>query len=332
MTKPEMNGWTVVSAPAASTKIAFVAWRRLSRRTTLMCKALDAELWFFPDRLPYLRAAYRTLNHVRENRPSVLLVQLPQGPLLLEALLLRVFFGCKVVADVHTGFLMQWEWKSYLLNAPFRRLLKYADHILIHNSIMNELLSEGARAKALVVYDPWQFIETVPSKQTKDEYLVFPASFHPDEPLNEVLSCFQKNYPEIKLYVTGNWRRRPSIKERESRAIVFTDYLSEAQYENLIANAKAIITGTTQEYTVLMSAWEAIAYNKPLAITESRALRETYGDYPEYYNWRDEESIRESILRINKQEKGNSQNQLLTRTEVTLKVLSKEILALIGPE
>jgi glycosyltransferase involved in cell wall biosynthesis len=308
------------------TKIAFVAWRRLSRRTTLLCKALDVELWYFPDRLPYLRAAYRTFNSVRKNRPKILLIQLPQGPLLLQALLLRIFFGCKIVADVHSGFLMEWEWKSYLLNAPFRRLLRHADQVLIHNSAMKELLSNGTKDKTLVVYDPWPLIEVIPSKGNDGDYLVFPASYHPDEPLEEVLACIQKNFPEIRLYVTGDWRRRPSVKKYESKNVIFTGFLSPEDYEDLIAGAKAIISGTKEEYTALMSAWEAVAHGKPLILSDSKALRETLEDYPSYYDYNDPRSIKEAIERIGDiQPYSSAREALLRKTMASLDVLKSEL-------
>jgi hypothetical protein len=70
-------------------KIAIVAWRKLSRRSQLISKALNAKIWFFRDGIPYIRASLGTLLALIRERPHVTLVQLPQGPLLLETLLLK---------------------------------------------------------------------------------------------------------------------------------------------------------------------------------------------------------------------------------------------------
>lgn len=277
-----------------------MAWRRLSRRSQLLSEALGAELLFFPDRIPYIRAAYRTMNAISMKTPDVVIVQLPQGPLLLEAIVLRAFKHFKVIADVHTGFLMRWEWKSLLLNTPFKGLLGKCDAVAIHNEKMRELLPDGAKAKAIVVYDPWFMIKLVHSEPSKEAYLVFPASYHPDEPLEEVLSAVRVLCPDVKIKITGNWRRLPEVKQLETENITFTGYLTNEEYEQLIANATGIISGTKEEYTTLMSAWEAVAYRKPLAITDSQALRESYGAYPTYYDWKNKKSIAQAINNLYK--------------------------------
>jgi len=238
------------------------------------------------------------MRAVANAKPGVLIVQLPQGPLLLEALVLRAFHHFRLVADVHTGFLMRWEWKSLLLNTPFKRLLGRCDLVVIHNEKMRELLPEGAKTKALVVYDPWFMIKPVDQHPVSDRYIVFPASYHPDEPLDEILEVARGLCPEAKIRITGDWRRRPEVKRHESERITFTGYLTNDEYERLIANASGVISGTREEYTALMSAWEAIAYSKPLAITDSQALRESYGDYPIYYNWKAKSSIANAINRL----------------------------------
>lgn len=272
-------------------KIVFIAWKRLSRRTELLSEALNAQLLFFKDGPSYIRAAISTIKKIAKIKPTFVLVQLPQGPLLLEALILRTFYKYKLIADVHTGFLMKWEWKSLILNLPFKAFLKKCDLIVIHNKKMRELLPKGLNKKTLVVYDPWYLIKSLPNNIGNEKYVVFPASYHPDEPLEEVLEAVKNLCPNVKLKVTGNWKRRQDLKKYESERISFTGFLNKEEYEALIANSSGIISGTKEEYTALMSAWEAVAYSKPLAINETEALRECYASYPCFYNWKNQESI-----------------------------------------
>ncbi|MGF3498292.1 MAG: hypothetical protein ACQXXL_01535, partial [Candidatus Methanosuratincola sp.] len=211
------------------------------------------------------------------------------------ALILRAFYNYKLIADVHTGFLMKWEWKSLILNLPFKAFLKKCDLIVIHNKKMSELLPEGANEKTLVVYDPWHLIEPFPKNIQNEKYIVFPASYHPDEPLREVLEAVKNLCPNVKLKVTGDWRRCQDLKKYESEKISFTDFLTKEKYDSLIANSSGIISGTKKEYTALMSAWEAIAYSKPLAINETETLRECYDSYPIFYDLRNEKSIADAV-------------------------------------
>ena len=278
---------------------AIVAWRKLSRRSTLLAKALNVELFFFKDRLPYLRAIWQTHFAIHKANPSVIIVQLPQGPLLLQALVLRGLMGCKVIADVHTGFLLNKGWKEHLLNGPFKDLLGHADLILAHNETQLSLIPEKLLPKTLVVYDQWEFIIPQPIlKASKGDYLVFPASFAPDEPLKEVINAVESLDVPIKLYVTGNWKRQAQIKARVSERVVFTGFLSEDEFNRLIAGSKAVITGSKREYTSLMSAWEAVAYNKPLALTHTETLHSLFGDYAVFFNWEVSESIRKALRTV----------------------------------
>lgn len=279
--------------------IAIVAWRKLSRRSTLLAQALNAQVLFFRDHLPYLRAIWRTHFAVRKAKPTILIVQLPQGPLLLQALILRWLTGCKVVADVHTGFLTREGWKGLLLNRPFKGLLRQADLILGHNETQLDLIPKELQGKTIVVYDQWQFCIPQPLQQTAEgDYLVFPASFARDEPLREVIKAVEIFDMPVKLYVTGNWKRQPQIKIGISERVVFTGFLSEDEFNHLVAGSKAVITGTKREYTSLMSAWEAVAYNKPLALTNTKTLQSLFGDYAVFFDWDNPESIREAIKTV----------------------------------
>jgi hypothetical protein len=277
--------------------VVFVAWKKLSLRSKLISKALGASLLFFPDRAPYIRAAIKTFVELRHLKHSVVIIQLPQGPLLLEALLIKKFLKCKVVADVHTGFLVADNWKGCVLNKPFAKFLRMADLILVHNENILELLPNNAKVKALIVYDPWHLIKTF-SKHAREPYIVLPASFSPDEPIEEIITSIKSSDLNVKIYVTGDWRRQPKLKKYASSNIIFTDFLPYEEYNKLLSGAAGIITGTKREYTVLNSAWEAVAYLKPLALTETVTLKPIFRDYAVFFNWRNSKSIVEAVKKI----------------------------------
>jgi hypothetical protein len=225
------------------------------------------------------------------------IIQLPQGPLLLEALLIRKLLKCKVVADVHTGFLVADNWKGYVLNKPFAKFLRMADLILVHNENILQLLPNNTKVKTLVVYDPWHLIETF-SRDAQERYIVFPASFSPDEPIKEIITSIKASGLNVKIYITGDWRRQPKLRKYASSNIIFTDFLPYEEYNKLLSGAVGIITGTKREYTALNSAWEAVRYLKPLALTETVTLKNIFGDYAVFYDWRDSKSIVEAVKKI----------------------------------
>lgn len=280
--------------------IAVIAWKKLSTRSELLAKALNGRLWFFRDNLPYARAFAKTLLKAVCEKPSVIIVQLPQGPLLLEVYLLKKLIGCKVVADVHTGFLISTDWKGKLLNAPFVKLLPTADIVVAHNETQLALIPAKVKNKTIVVFDPWYLImpQATRSATKQEPYVIFPASFAPDEPIEEIIESINKFDLNVKMYITGNWKRKPQIKKYASERVIFTGFLPSEKFNSLLADATAIVTGTTREYTVLMSGWEAIAHSKPLAVTATATLRNLFGDYAVFYDWKNPQSIAGALRKI----------------------------------
>jgi glycosyltransferase involved in cell wall biosynthesis len=309
--------------------VAVVAWKKLSTRSTLLAQALDARLWFFKDRLPYIRAFAKTLLRGLREKPQVLVVQLPQGPLLLEAYVLKKLVGCRVVADVHTGFVLGGGWKGLLLNAPFVRLLPTADLVVAHNQTQLELIPKKVQAKTIVVFDPWYFIgEGTQGQRGGERYVVFPASFAPDEPLEEVIDAVESLGGDVKMYVTGNWKRKPAIKKHESSRVAFTGFLSDEEFSRLLSDAAAIVTGTKREYTALMSGWEAVAYNKPLAVTSTRTLQDLFGGYAIFYDYTNRQSIANAITQaLNSKPNAAAKEELRQKTAESLAVLKQKIQA-----
>lgn len=313
---------------AQTVSIAVVAWKKLSTRSELLSKALNADLWFFKDKIPYIRASVKTLFKALQAKPDVILIQLPQGPLLLEAYLLKKMLGCKIIADIHTGFIMNTSWKGLLLNTPFVKLLPTADIIVAHNETQLALIPTKIKNKTIVVFDPWHLIVKQNTKNwsPQEKYIVFPASFASDEPLEEIISSINQYDLDVKIYVTGNWKRKPEIKRYSSRRIIFTGYLSNEEFSNLLTKATAIVTGTKREYTALMSGWEAVAYTKPLAVTATSTLRKLFEGYAVFYDWKKPESIVQAIKKVLETKPNlKAREKLRQRTLQSLKTFNSKI-------
>ena len=304
---------------------ALVAWRKLSHRSVLLSKSVpNTKLWFFKTDPLYIEGFRNLFLRYLSERPSTLILQLPQGPLLLEGVLLKKSYDCKVVVDVHTGFVYGHTFRGLILNKSFNKLLNYADLVIVHNPEILNILCPSIIEKTQVVYDPWTFIQ--PTKQmSKGRYLVFPASFAPDEPLTEVLSAVNK-YKNMKVFVTGNFYRNPSLARFSSNHVEFTGFLKRQNYEKLLANSFAIITGTKDEYTLMMSAWEAVAFQKPLVLSETRTLRNMFDDYANFYDWNSQESILNALSQVfSERDLTDARKKLKEKTTNSLNMLTKRL-------
>jgi len=282
----------------------FVAWARLSRRTRDLARELDAKLVFIPDRPPYIRAWRKTKTVIESEKPDIVLIQLPQGPLLWRITQLSKKLGFHIVADVHSGFIVYNSVKELLLNALFRKLLHQADFVLSHNPPFTRLLIKKLklhRDKVLTVYDP---LPKPPKTQKKpaiadelDNYIVIPASWAPDEPLEYIAKEFlaSKVAREYQLVITGNLKRNPKLAKRiqnlvdycAKKRVILSGYLDDAEYSWLIHHSQAIIAATTKEYTMLSAIWESIAYNKLFLVSRTATLKEVIGnEYPCFFTIR----------------------------------------------
>lgn len=292
----------------------------------LLSKAVsNTELWFFKTSPLYIKAAHSTFLNYIKKKPSTLILQLPQGPLLLEGVLLKKTFNCKIVVDVHTGFVYGHTLKGLIINKPFNKLLNYVDLVIVHNNEILDILSPSIIAKTEVVYDPWMFIQSTEQTSSNDKYLVFPASFSPDEPLLEVLSAVNE-YKNIKVFVTGNCYRNPALLRFSSSHVEFTGFLNREDYMKLLVNSFGVITGTKDEYTLMMSAWEAVAFQKPLILSETKTLRNMFDDYALFYNWKSKESILNALSEVfSERDLTYARKKLKEKTINSLNTLTKRL-------
>jgi hypothetical protein len=83
-----------------------------------------------------------------------------------------------------------------------------------------------------------------------------------------------------------------------SSYVEFTGFLNREDYKKLLVNSFGVITGTKDEYTLMMSAWEAVAFQKPLILSETKTLRNMFDDYAFFYNWKSRESILNALSEV----------------------------------
>jgi len=101
--------------------VVFVAWSKLSLRTKLLANEIGAHLVFVRGGPPYLKNWLETKKVLKSMKPHVVLVQLPQGPLLFAVLKIAKQLGFHVVADTHTGFVYTASITEKVLNKPFQK-------------------------------------------------------------------------------------------------------------------------------------------------------------------------------------------------------------------
>jgi len=284
-------------------KKIFIAWRSLSRRTKELAKLLKLDVLFLRDRPPYFFAALKTFLYLIKSRPSIVFVQLPQGPLLALTVLLKKFLRFFLVADVHTSFLVYSSFKEILLNKPFRNFLNACNIVIVHNRELKNIAKKEKLGKIVIVLpDPLPEFPAVKIGMKNDTVkYIFPASFHEDEPVHYLLEAFSQLTRENKnvvLYVTGDWRRRKDLLKYKSDRILFTGFLPVIDYKRLLMSCDVVIGLTIREYTFLSSAAEGLAAGKVLILSNTRTLQRIFYKGAIFVNPLDPEDILRGLKKV----------------------------------
>jgi glycosyltransferase involved in cell wall biosynthesis len=298
-------------------QIALLALNVASTRTRWLAKALNANLYLLKSRAPYLNLVSKVFSIINENNIDTLIIQLPTGPLLFASVLSKKLTTNKelrIIADVHTGFLSAKLnlviTKHSILNAPFKPFLRYSDFIIIHNETNYNLLPYEFYYKTIVLYDPFYTVRNFFTEKNcgdfemkylknKDEkYAVYPASWHPDEPIEFLVKAWAHSNIPISLVITGRPRRQILEKIREHAQIpkiIFTGYIKDyRKYLCLLSKALFIISATYSDFDMQCSAYEALAIGKPIIASNKLAMRTVLGDIPVYFNY-SKESLYKAI-------------------------------------
>ena len=266
----------------------FIAWKVCSGRTRVLARSLGVKLLLARSRLYYLDSALETLLALAREKPRIVLAQLPQGPLLALLAIVKKAARYRLVADVHTSFVVYTDPRGLLLNRPFAGMLRYADVVLAHNEDEAVILHRYARP--VVAYDPLE----EPSSAKPGRHILLPAGFSSDEPLTAMIEGYmKKSAVREPPVITGDWRRMPELRERYRRAprVLFTGYLPESGYRHLLSSSKLVFTGTVREYTVLRSVFDAASYGKPVVVSRTRTLERLLGGDAIYYDPEDPDDI-----------------------------------------
>ena len=107
--------------------------------------------------------------------------------------------------------------------------------------------------------------------------IVYTCSFNSDEPYMEVINC-ARNLPEdVLIYITGNFKKQKRIGVVNlPPQIIFTGFLSENDYWQLLYAADIMIVLTKRENCLVCGGYEAIAIGKPLILSDRKILREYF--------------------------------------------------------
>lgn len=257
-----------------------VSWVRFHGRSADLADRLGGEAVFFPSRLPgggltaplrWAGHAVATVRLLATRRPRGLVVMAPPYALVLVALAFRLLTGRPTVVDAHTGALRRVR-RGGTPHRPLLAVARWFSGVVVTNAPL-AALPAAAGARVLVLHDPVR--PAARQGGTDDGPVVFPATWAPDEPMEDVRALAEHlaaHHPGVDLVVTG--RRRGAAAGWQWPANVVTPgYLPDADYADLLGRARLVLALTTREDTMQRAGYEALAAGVPVVASGTQALR-----------------------------------------------------------
>jgi len=242
---------------------------RLLPDLTLYVIQMNASRWA---RYPYL--LLKTLWVLLRCRPELVFVQNPSVVLALFALFMRLVFRFRLVVDSHNeGLRPFYRHHNWLLPIYFWVQKKADLTIVTNDQLAKEVGSNGGNP--FVLEDPIPQMKPTADTTLKGTYnIVFVCTFEKDEPYEEVIASARYLDPSICMYITGKYQKAPpNLIESAPANILFSGFLSEQEYVNLLHSSDIVMDLTLMQNCLVCGAYEAVALGKPLILSDTPVLR-----------------------------------------------------------
>lgn len=263
----------------------WISWET-QRRTLTLSKYLDCKLFIFDFEglFRYPLCLVKTLFTLLIHRPKLLLIQNPSIVLAAFSCFYCSLTATKLVVDRHSNFRLNKPQSGSLPIWLFMRFhyysLKHANLTIVTNDFLADLVRKaGGRPVILPDKLPNFPAHNIPEHKEKKRLLLI-SSFGFDEPVREVIEAFRiLNNPDCELFITGNFRRRPSeIPSFLPSGLHLTGFVPDEEYIKLLNSSDIVLVLTRADYCMLCGCYEAVAAEKPLITSDKQVLRDYFNE------------------------------------------------------
>lgn len=255
----------------------WLTWE-IQRRNRTLSKKLDATLYELISKKKglarYAELIVKSYQVLISEKPKLLFVQNPSLVLALWAVLNRPFFSYRLIVDAHNAGLYPAEGKSALLALVASFVIRFADITLVTNApLALEVIKKKGRP--FILPDPLPDLLPDPAQKHRAKTkaaLTYVCTWADDEPTPELIEAARELGDVLTLYITGRppaWVKSMSLPHN----IVLTGFLSEADYLDLLQSSDALIVLTTRDNCLNCGAYEGVALEKPMILSDTEVIR-----------------------------------------------------------
>ncbi len=257
--------------------ILWISWQN-HQRTTSICDHFKIKCVIFSSKksriIKHPIFIWKTYDTIKKNMPKVLIVQNPSLFLTILACILKKYFSFFLIVDAHNVALYPENFIIKRIKYINNFIFKTSDLILVTNERLKKyVVKENGKAFVLPDKIP-NFIAQKDKTKNDTPKIVYICTFSRDEPfLNFFKSCSMQS-AKYDVYCTGNINKLDQkIYKKYKNCINFTGYLSEEEYISLLLSADLIIDLTYREDCLVCGAYEGVAAEVPLILSDTHALR-----------------------------------------------------------
>ena len=264
-------------------KKIWVTWES-QRRNRELSSAFGAKLFELCeiDRIKsriikYGLGIFKTSLILLRERPKVIFCQNPSLVLSAFLVVLGRLSRIEVCVDCHNAGLFPLEGRSKVLLFVSKFIQRHAKLVIVSNPDLKERVKRNG-GKYYVLPDKVPSLANTKPRKLKGKWnLLFICSFADDEPYQTVFEAAKKLPRDIVIYVTGDYRGKiDSTPGGATENLVFTGYLPEPDYVILLRSVDAVIDLTEREDCLVCGGYEALSAEKPLVLSNRKALREYF--------------------------------------------------------
>lgn len=224
----------------------------------------------------YLHGTIRTVTILIQERPRLVVCQNPSIVLAFLLILIKSFTKIKICVDAHNAGLFPSEGKSRILNFLSKYIQRKADLTLVSNEALKQYVEMNG-GRGFVLQDKIPDISIQTPRPLKGRFnILFICSFANDEPYQTVFNVARDLDPSICIYVTGDYGKSSINPNDLPPNVILTGFLPERDYQKMLNSVDATIDLTTRENCLVCGAYESVAVEKPMILSNTKALREYF--------------------------------------------------------
>ncbi|MDD1444339.1 hypothetical protein MEO93_29175, partial [Dolichospermum sp. ST_sed3] len=99
------------------------------------------------------------------------------------------------------------------------------------------------------------------------------------------------------IYVTGNYKKKQVRPDKVPKNVILLGYISDAEYTEMLYSVDATIDLTTREDCLVCGAYESVAVEKPVILSDTEALR-FYFNHGVIHTQNNAEALKNAILNV----------------------------------